>query len=839
MGEFIMKKIKQTRRRLQSALLCFTLLLSLLASGGMNSRAAPVDLVITTANLADFYTELAGGITSALGATEDLSVIFDLPAGDVQLPDPGLSAPLPTVTGNDLTITFTARNGPVALLPHPDTRHLSFDIGTGRLLALGFTDVTLNGKGQLSADLSSLLPNGGGIAATGSGGILEIENAVIEHCVLESMGNGGGLFSEGSVTIRDSAFQGNGGSFGCNGGGLYARGNVRIENSRFESNQNRWTNTGGAYAAGNMTVSGSSFLRNFGQMWGGGICAGGSITVENDSLFAYNESSYGGGIYGRGSITVSDSRFEYNRADGGIYNNASGGAIYAGTDYAIVTLNGSSFTGNEATGPFPARGGAVGWSASFAGNAAITNCVFSGNVADEGHWITAAEEVSLPYSTWTGNTASAPFSHIANSYDVSFFLSRGTPLYSLVFYRNDGIDGRYYSNLPLAGLSSLLGLFPADPTRAGYQFLSWNTAKDGSGNTITDATPVADVSIGKNFKLYAQWEETFTVDFDTGGGSAVTSQTVARNGTVTRPADPTRSNYRFTGWFSDAGQSIPYNFSDPVTGNLILYAGWKASGGTSPGSSYTISFNTAGGSQVAAQTVNRNTVITKPADPAREGYTFSGWYTEKSCVHLYDFSLRVTGEFTLYAGWKWANPFTDVKTGSWYYGDVEFVHVNGLFEGMTATTFAPGKAMDRGMLVTVLGRMSGETIPTEGFNLPFSDVDKDSYYAPYVAWAAEKDIIKGYDSKTFGPGRELTREQIAEILYRYAVYTGKGPGEDWAVELKYADAGSISSWALDGAMFSQINGIVLGKPGGLFDPQGPAARAQVAAVLHRFSLNVK
>lgn len=256
-------------------------------------------------------------------------------------------------------------------------------------------------------------------------------------------------------------------------------------------------------------------------------------------------------------------------------------------------------------------------------------------------------------------------------------------------------------------------------------------------------------------------------------------------------------------------------------------------------SSYTVSFDTGGGSPVAVQTITEGRTLKRPADPTRDKYRFTGWYTDQACQNPYDFNKTVGSAFTLYAGWKWANPFTDVKDGSWYYEDVKYVHLSGLFEGTSESAFSPDKAMDRGMLVTVLGRLSGEDIPKEGFQLPFTDVDQNSYCAPYIAWAVKNGIVKGYDDKTFGPGKELTREQIAEILYRYAVYTGKGPQGEWAVELRYADAKEISSWAINGTMFSQKNNIVLGKPGNLFDPKAPATRAQVAAVLHRYSSNIK
>lgn len=147
-------------------------------------------------------------------------------------------------------------------------------------------------------------------------------------------------------------------------------------------------------------------------------------------------------------------------------------------------------------------------------------------------------------------------------------------------------------------------------------------------------------------------------------------------------------------------------------------------------------------------------------------FSMSGGTSPALTVTVYDSTPQI-----------WANPFSDVKAGDWFYGDVEYVHLNGLFKGTSKMTFSPGITMDRGMLVTVLGRLSGEKIPQAGFDMPFRDVSVNHYAAPYIAWASEHGIVEGFTANTFGAEKSLTREQIAEILYRYAVYKGKAPSE--------------------------------------------------------------
>jgi hypothetical protein len=188
------------------------------------------------------------------------------------------------------------------------------------------------------------------------------------------------------------------------------------------------------------------------------------------------------------------------------------------------------------------------------------------------------------------------------------------------------------------------------------------------------------------------------------------------------------------------------------------------------------------------------------------------------------------------AAGAWQNPFTDIKPGDWFYEDVAFVVANGLFFGTGETTFSPNMPMTRAMLVTVLHRLAGS--PAVRVNEAFSDVTEDKWYHEAVNWAAESGIVRGVGNNLFAPDSNVTREQMAAILLNYAKHTGVAPQDAWAVRLDFADAGKISDWATEGAMYCYMNGIINGKPGKLFDPQGEATRAEVAAMLHRFIIAI-
>lgn len=181
----------------------------------------------------------------------------------------------------------------------------------------------------------------------------------------------------------------------------------------------------------------------------------------------------------------------------------------------------------------------------------------------------------------------------------------------------------------------------------------------------------------------------------------------------------------------------------------------------------------------------------------------------------------------------WQNPFEDVRETDWYYYNVEYAYVNNLFSGTSATTFSPGTPMTRGMLVTVLGRMSGADV--SGYTSSFDDVTDAAYYAKYTEWAREQGIVSGFGGNSFAPEAIITRQDMAVMLARYAAAMGlEAPAMNAGAT--FADAGKISDYAKDAATAMQKAGIISGKPGGVFDPKAGATRAEVSAMLHRFML---
>lgn len=197
-----------------------------------------------------------------------------------------------------------------------------------------------------------------------------------------------------------------------------------------------------------------------------------------------------------------------------------------------------------------------------------------------------------------------------------------------------------------------------------------------------------------------------------------------------------------------------------------------------------------------------------------------------SSLKIYD---RITVEFT-----DGTLPFTDVRETDWFYDDVVFAYENGLFSGTTATTFSPYASMTRAMLVTVLYRLEGE--PAVTGRSGFSDVTIGSYYEAAVTWAADNGIVNGTSATTFSPSENVTREQMAAILCRYAQYKQYGTSASASLSA-FSDAAAVSTYAKAPLSWAVAEKLVNGTDGKLL-PRASATRAQVAAILHRFVENI-
>ncbi|MCQ2431148.1 MAG: S-layer homology domain-containing protein [Clostridia bacterium] len=208
-------------------------------------------------------------------------------------------------------------------------------------------------------------------------------------------------------------------------------------------------------------------------------------------------------------------------------------------------------------------------------------------------------------------------------------------------------------------------------------------------------------------------------------------------------------------------------------------------------------------------------------------------------------NTSVTGEMpaeTIKPEVPWVNPFRDVSDADPYYNDIAYVCREGLFVGTSASTFAPLASMTRATFATVLCRLSGNepfalAAPGQKETLSaFSDINKDGWYVPYVAWALETGLFKGYGNGCFGPDDNITHEQMYVLMQRYCEghgYAAKPAGNTSLASL--ADAAKVSSWAEDGVKFAFANGLLIVDSARTVRPGENAARRELAALLHQLS----
>ncbi len=183
-----------------------------------------------------------------------------------------------------------------------------------------------------------------------------------------------------------------------------------------------------------------------------------------------------------------------------------------------------------------------------------------------------------------------------------------------------------------------------------------------------------------------------------------------------------------------------------------------------------------------------------------------------------------------------SKPYKDVDTSKWYHEGIDYAIANGLMKGVAADKFDPNGTLNRAMLVTILYRLDGSPA-VSGAN-PYSDVESGSWYDKAVQWADANKIVNGYGDGTFGPEDNITREQMAAMLYRYAQF--KGYNVSKSADLSgYTDASAVSSWALDAMKWANGEGLIQGRTTKTLVPQGTTTRAEAATILMRFCENVK
>lgn len=356
---------------------------------------------------------------------------------------------------------------------------------------------------------------------------------------------------------------------------------------------------------------------------------------------------------------------------------------------------------------------------------------------------------------------------------------------------------------------------------------------------------VASIGDGANQKVYPTLQA--AIDAVKNG------ETINVTGTGLSATVSGSKTFKVTGQTVNLTAAYGYNMTSTpgdTTGITTYTVSHQSSG--SPGSSggsisapttYAVNVNAATNGAVAAdkKTASKGTTVTVTASPSK-GYVVDAVkvvdkdgkdvaVTEKDGKYVFTMpasAVTVTGSFKAETPAPVALPFTDVKSGNWFYDAVKYAYEQGLMTGTSATTFAPNGTMNRAMIVTVLYRL--EKSPAVTGASKFTDVPAGQWYSDAVAWAAANKIVNGYDETTFGPMNAVTREQMAAILFRYEQVKGL---ENVTLEEnlnRFPDQNKISAYAIPALQWAVGQKIINGNADGTLDPTGTATRAQVAQI---------
>lgn len=175
--------------------------------------------------------------------------------------------------------------------------------------------------------------------------------------------------------------------------------------------------------------------------------------------------------------------------------------------------------------------------------------------------------------------------------------------------------------------------------------------------------------------------------------------------------------------------------------------------------------------------------------------------------------------------------FADVEASGWYTEAVNYVYHYGLMQGGGNGLFDIDGTTSRATITTILWRLEGE--PVVNYLMQYEDVSQDAWYAEAVRWATAEGIVTGYGT-TFGAADEVTREQLAAMLYRYEQYKGGGFTGMWMFLLDATDRAEVSEWAYEAVCWMSMNGIMTGDGTGALHPKEVASRAEVAQILMNY-----
>ena len=828
-------------------------------------------------------------IDRSIVINKEKSVTLDLNGHVLNLTDTSGGDSWITVEGGgNLTITDSSPTVPHNFEPNADGLWVLNENGTKSVTGGVITGGTGYQYRKVQPNGTVYIVKAGGGVFVKAGGKLTMEGGNIVGC---SAVYGGGVYLDSSANSNAGTFtMTDGRIIGCTagmGGGVYMRdddtvfnmsGSAAIRYCKAASKDSSYASGGGVYALGAFTMSGNAAICDCECITDSRRAAGGGVYLAYNNkpttfimcdkavidrckvTSPQNGKSYGGGVFvsGKASLTLKDQAAIKNcsakKTSDGVTH---GGGIFA---EGSLTIEGSAKIGENCTASI---GSGIYMEVGFYFLASQNLCANGGVIAGEvvlnnssnygaKLMITGSDEGVTEFKgsvlnnngiiekgkftgevTNNGTISGGEFTGtVINGEDGT--IAEGVSIPNLIFivtFDNEGtkttaiIDNGDKLNEPTV------------QTKEGYRFGGWYYDNNGSEAKWNFGTDM----VTRAMTLKAKWVQTYTVTFETSGGSEVDPVTVDAGSTVTKPADPMKSGHNFGGWYKDSTLQTPWNFAnDTVTEDTTLYAKWTAN---PPAPSYddseptyTVSAPAAENGKIAvspryAERGERVTVTLTPD----EGFELESLTVTDSRGNELTLADKGDGRYTFtmparrveikasFVKSVEVSPFADVAIDAYYYEAVKWAQEKGITSGIGNGLFGPNQPCTRGQIVTFLWRAAGS--PVVNYAMDLSDVAEDVYYAEAVRWALSEGITTGTGESSFSPDATCTRAQAVTFLARALNANASGKAE-------FGDVPTDSYFA-EAVAWAAANGVTEGVGGGLFGSDNSCTRGQIVTFLYR------
>ena len=782
--------------------------------------------------------------------------------------------------GSTLTLTDSA----------PTATHSDASLPAGGLITGGKGFKYDNGAGQ------SYNYYGGGVYVE-TGASFVLAGGTIYACGVQSGANsayGGGIYAEGgSVTMSGGAIRNCAVSadYGASGGAIYAKDGSVTMSGGVISGCSAMSGGGILTSGCTVRITGGSIENCKASEHGGGLYIGGhadQISVL-DAVISGCEAKRGGGLaltkfaeleLGENARITGCTATEKDDTEAGAIE--YGAAIYMDLDSTYTVNYPGCFlyaNGGRVEGTVYVGTNKIGTKNNYLDSVKATNAidhtdgkpttVFTGDVSCEGDIRGGIFHGSVTVTDSNGNMGTAWEKFCGNISGGTFYgpvttechVSGGTFYRGLTMNKNAKLSGQpidtgdvindttntpepngtpvtvtydygerggiYAEQIVQAGEKAIE---PDVPSRQGYQFTDWY---------LDDTKYDFNTAVTKDMTLTAKWTaNSYTITFDTDGGSAIEPITQDYGTAIAAPANPTREGYTFIGWDKAIPATMP-------AGDMTITANWTVN-------QYTITFDTDGGSTVAPITQDYGTAITAPEAPTKIGYTFAGWNPEIPATMPAE-NLTITAQWRYNGGSSGGSSSYPITVPDKTENGSVAVSPKTASKGSTVTiTVTPdsGYVLETISVTDKNGNDLKLTDKGNGkytFTMPgskvevkvtfmednsvlnfFYDVPNDAYYYEAVKWAAENGITGGVGNSLFAPNQPCTRGQIVTFLWRAA----GSPVVNYLMPFTDVDEGAYYAEAV---RWAASTGIVTGLTETTFGTNDVCTRAQAATMIYRYA----